>query len=117
MCGPREILSLGHNPRLLTHRHMLLKKAGYSVVSAAHPVKAMKLLATRSFDLILVGLSAHAERILIERLNEQLKVPLLFLSCDEFDPTPGMCTCEDARLSSEELLQQIAVALLDGKSN
>jgi CheY-like chemotaxis protein len=111
---PREILSVGHDPRLLTHRHILLKNAGYSVISAAHPVKAMNMLSTRNFDLVLVGLSGHAERVAIERLQTEIHVPVIFLCCDQFDPTSGICTCQYARLSPEELLQRIAAVLADG---
>lgn len=111
MHGPLSILSVGHNPRLLTHRHVLLKNAGYAVTSAAHPVKAMSLLSTRTFDLILVGVSAHAERVIIERANEGNRVPVIFLCCEKFDPATGTCTCEDAHLSGEELLRKIAEAI------
>lgn len=114
MHGPREILSVGHDPRLLTYRHILLKQAGYSVTSAAHPVQAMNLLSRRSFDLIVVGLQAHAERVAIERLNKNNHVPVIFLCCDKFDPTTGTCTCQHAQLSPEELLQSIASALSNG---
>jgi CheY-like chemotaxis protein len=114
MHGPPEILSVGHNPTLLAFRHLLLKKAGYAVTSAALPVKAMDLLSTHSFDLILVGLAAHAERIAIERLNKDNQVPVIFLCCDQFDPTTGACMCQQARLSPEELLRKIADALSDG---
>lgn len=117
MHGPHSILSVGHNPRLLTHRHVLLKNAGYAVTSAAHPVKAMSLLSTRSFDLILVGVSAHAERIVIERVNENIHVPVIFLCCDRFNPTTGFCTCQDVHLSGEELLQRIAAALAGSETH
>jgi len=111
MHGPRSILSLGHNPRLLTNRHVLLTKAGYSVTSAAQPVKAINLLSTRSFDLLLVGVSAHAERILIERARADIHVPVIFICCDKFDPSTGICTCDDAQITSEALLQKIAAVL------
>lgn len=111
MHGPLSILSVGHNPKLLTHRHVLLKNAGYAVTSATLPLKALNLLSTKSFDLILVGVSAHAERILIERSQEGVRVPVIFLCCEKFDPTTGVCTCQDAQLRTEELLQRIAEAL------
>lgn len=111
MHGPHSILSVGHNPRLLTHRHVLLKNAGYDVTSAAQPLKALNLLSTRSFDLILVGVSAHAERIVIERANQGLQVPVIFLCCEQFDPINGVCTCENRHLSTEELLQKIGAAI------
>jgi glutaredoxin len=110
MHGP-QILSVGHNTKLLTHRHVLLTNAGYEVTSAALPVKAMNLLSTRSFDLILVGVSAHAERILVERAQEGIQVPVIFLCCENFDPSLGVCTCQNAELGSEELLQKIAEVL------
>lgn len=115
--GPQSILSIGHNPRLLTHRHVLLKNAGYDVTSATLPVKAMNLVFTRSFDLILVGVAAHGERILIERAQEDVHVPVIFLCCDKFDPSLGICTCVDAALSSEELLQRIAMVLSGDKTH
>lgn len=117
MHGPHSILSIGHNPRLLTHRHVMLKNAGYSVTSAAHPIKAMSLLSTRSFDLILVGVSAHAERIIIERANESVHVPVIFLCCEKFDPSTGTCTCQDAHLNADELLKKIAAALSSGETH
>jgi CheY-like chemotaxis protein len=114
MHWPREILSVGHNPTLLTHRHLLLKNAGYAVTSAALPLKAMDLLSTHNFDLIVVGLAAHAERLAFERLNKDNHVPVIFLCCDQFDPTSGACTCQQAGLTPEELLRKIAAALSDG---
>lgn len=107
----KSILSIGHNPTLLTYRHVLLRNAGYRVVSAADPPKAMELVSTRNFDLIIVGLFAHSERLLIERFNEQRNIPVIFLCCDKFNPAVGVCRCHDARLSSREFLRKVAEAL------
>lgn len=107
----QSILSLGHNPTLLTYRHVLLRKAGYDVTSASHTIKALDLLSRRSFDLIVVGISAHSERVLIERLHHECGVPVIFLCCDRFDPTPGACKCHDIRLSPQEFLKKVAAAL------
>lgn len=111
MSDPHTILSLGHNPTLLTHRHALLTRAGYAVTSAAHPVKAMHLLERRNFDVVVVGLHRHSERLTIEQIQKDKHVPVIFLCCDQFDPVSGTCKCSDAHLSCEELLGQIAGAI------
>jgi DNA-binding response OmpR family regulator len=117
MQGPLAILSVGHNPTLLTHRHALLTRAGHSVISATQPIKAMKLMNSRDFDLIIVGLQGRAERRCIERLQNGKHVPIIFLCCDEFDAAVGMCTCKDASFSGEALLREISAAINSDQEN
>lgn len=117
MQGPHTILSVGHNPTLLMHRHALLTRAGYSVISATQPAKAMKMMNTRNFDLIIVGLQGNSERRCIERVQRDMHVPVIFLCCDEFDAAADAGTCKDAALSGEALLRKISAAINSDQEN
>jgi DNA-binding response OmpR family regulator len=106
MHGPHTILSVGRDASLLIHRHALLTRAGYAVTSAAQPVKAMHLLDSHAFDLIVVGGHGHTEHVWISSIEKDKNVRVVFLTCEHLRPDDEKCICAD-----DETLRQVADAL------
>lgn len=103
MQGPHTILSVGQDPTVLTHRHAILTRAGYTVTSAAQPLKALHhLLAKHAFDLVLVGTHGQREHVWIERIQKDKNVRVVFLATSN----------DQVHVAQEaDVLQKVAEAL------
>lgn len=57
-----RILSLGYIEELLRERHRLLITAGFEVISVETKSKALKLLETQGFDVLIIGHGVPVEQ-------------------------------------------------------
>ncbi len=77
-----RILSVSYDPSLAATRQMLFASAGFQVSSVLTVKEAMRLCATESFDLIVIGHSMPLEhrQSLVRELRHRCGAPILMLS-------------------------------------
>ena len=79
--GERSILSVSCDPSLLTTREMILRAAGYKVLSVLGVEGALAQAGSNHFDLVIIGHSIPIEdrRGILQRVRQFSKAPVLSL--------------------------------------
>lgn len=107
------ILNLGHDPALLSTRHMVLQSAGYLVESTSSIARALRSLREGDFDLVIVchSLSDGERTYFAESIRETgSAVPLIFVSAGNA-PSDHRSANVSSGSESCELLRNIEAVL------
>lgn len=104
-----RILSISKDPSLLGMRHVLLKEAGYTVVSAIGLRAGLIHCSAAKFELVILGHSIpRQEKLdLLREIRNLCSTPVLSLYRADEGPIPGVDFTMDANQRPEALLALI----------
>jgi DNA-binding response OmpR family regulator len=111
MTTPPHILSVGHNPILLSSRSLLLRHAGYAVDEAYTVEKAISLVEADSIDAVLIchTIPRADQQVIIAAVREKRRLmPVLCIQSNSYETAPR--TCVAVGNDPEELLNTLKLA-------
>src|SRR4051812_18992353 len=109
MSMPR-ILSITFDNLTGLARNVMLAHAGYAVSPATSTTRAFELLATWTFDLVIIGdtVPEAERRLLFLEIKRKYDVPIVLMDAGDVDPLIRARAHIDANATPQELMKTVS---------